>query len=302
MIPTIVLRTPALLSYLSMIGTIATTAVCLSVVTSAFVEGDISQEVANTFGFAEESHHMLWNTTGLTMALGLIAYCFSGHAIVPSIYTSMKRPQDFETMVTVTYLIVLAACLCVGAGGYYMFGDTVLDQITLSLEQNSSADKAMQALTGLMVLTGTYRAPLQMCAHRIHPGHAVKFFVPTRGIFSYFSAFSKVTLTMFPLALGMEELLAPYLTEMWMVSAASSAIKLSITLLAISVGIYVPSFSFICALVGMVCTMSVSVIFPAAAHLKMFGSKLPWYDWILDISFVLIGLIMAIVGTISTVV
>lgn len=60
-------------------------------------------------------------------------------------------------MITFTFFIVLAACLGVGVSGYYMFGSTVLDQITLSLERSSHAGAAMKALTWLMILTGEFK-------------------------------------------------------------------------------------------------------------------------------------------------
>lgn len=264
--PTIVLRTPALLSYLSMVGTFATISVVASVVASSLAEGDMSEQVAKQFDLEAKPYHKLWDPSGLALAFGLVAYCFSGHAIVPSIYTSMKKPQEYERMVTFTYLIVMGACLAVGISGYYMFGSTVLDQVTLSLERSSSAPTAMKCLTWLMILT----------------------------------AFSKVTLTIFPLAIGMEELVAPFLTSDWAVQAASSTIKLIITALAIYVAICVPSFSFLCSLVGMICTMTVSVIFPAAAHLKMFYPKLNWIEKLSDIVIVVLGFIMAVIGTIAT--
>ena len=99
----------------------------------------------------------------------------------------------------------------------------------------------------------------------------------------------------------MEEILAPYLTSERMVQMASVSIKLILTGMALFIAIYVPSFSFLCALVGMICTMSVSVIFPAAAHLKLFWPKLNWSDKLLDFIFIVIGTVMAIVGTIFTV-
>lgn len=114
-------------------------------------------------------------------------------------------------------------------------------------------------------------------------------------------AFSKVTLTMFPLALGMEELLAPFMTSEGWVNASSSLIKLVLTGLALVTSIFVPSFSFLCALTGMICTMSVSIIFPAAAHWKLFGSQLSWGEKALDGLFVVVGLIMAVVGTVATI-
>ena len=156
-IPAIVLRTPALLSYLSMVGTCATIAVCLSVVASAFTEGDIAASVVDQYQLkVSPPYHKIWDTSGIALAFGLVAYCFSGHAILPSIYTSMKKPQEFETMVTYSFLIVMIACIGVGVSGYYVFGSTVLDQITLSLQRSSKASTAMTMLTGLMVLTGEF--------------------------------------------------------------------------------------------------------------------------------------------------
>lgn len=102
---------------------------------------------------------------------------------------------------------------------------------------------------------------------------------------------------MFPLALGMEEILAPYLISESYVHLTSGLIKLLLTVLALLVSIFVPSFSFLCSMVGMICTMSVSVIFPAAAHLKMFGPQLSLADKVLDWFFIIVGLGMAVFGT-----
>ena len=267
MIPTIVLRTPALLSYLSMVGTLATTAVVVSVVASAFLEGNIAQRVAeNEHLMISPPFHNEWNSDGLSLAFGLVAYCFSGHAIIPSIYTSMEKPQQFDTMVTFTFVLVVSCCLSVAFSGYYIFGSTVHDQVTLSLERSSQAVTAMKALTWLMIMT----------------------------------AFSKVTLTMFPLALGMEEIVAPYLSSERMVNIASATIKLLLTILALCVSIFFPSFSLLCSFVGVICSMTVSVIFPAAAHLSMFGSHLSFVEKLIDWIFIVVGIIMGVAGTVAT--
>lgn len=154
-LPTIVLRTPALLSYLSMVGTFATIAVVLSVIASAFLEGDMAEKVAESEGITDaKPYHTGWRTDGLALAFGLVAYCFSGHAIIPSIYSSMEKPQEFDKMVTYTFLVVVACCLAVAVSGYHIFGSTVQDQVTLSLERSSQAVGAMKALTWLMIMTG----------------------------------------------------------------------------------------------------------------------------------------------------
>jgi solute carrier family 32 (vesicular inhibitory amino acid transporter) len=181
MVPTIFLRTPALLSYLSMVGTVATIAVVLTVVSAGLLEGDVVDHdaAASAAGLTTEptvmatdavltrsssssQHHCNWDANGLPLAFGLVVFCFSGHAIVPNIYTSMQEPHRFDYMVSLTFAIVAVCSLAVGSAGYYMFGDTVADQVTLSLEQHSQATTAMTALTWLMVLTGSF-VPFCVC-------------------------------------------------------------------------------------------------------------------------------------------
>merc|ERR1719464_550189 len=92
--------------------------------------------------------HALWISEGLPIAFGLIAYTFSGHAIIPSIYNSMAKPQDYEKMIGYTFIVVTLCCLLVAVSGYYMFGDMVDDQVTLSLKQYSGDDNVfMKVLT-----------------------------------------------------------------------------------------------------------------------------------------------------------
>ena len=77
-IPTALLRTPRLLSYLSTVGTVATACVVFAVFFSGFTLGDVSKEVANEKGTeVTSSTHILWQTNGLPLAFGLIAYTFS---------------------------------------------------------------------------------------------------------------------------------------------------------------------------------------------------------------------------------
>jgi len=260
-IPSALLRTPKLLSYLSAVGTFATVAVVLSVVLSALV-------MFFTVGDAgSEREYKLYSSDGLPLAMGIVAYCFSGHAIVPSIYQSMRRPQEFERMIDLTYGVVLLSCLLVAVSGYYMFGDDVEDQITLSLEKESeNAGGLMSALTWLMILT----------------------------------AISKFTLTMFPLALGFEEMLTGILPSDLAMELVDSMVKIVLIFLALAVAIFFPSFSFLCSLVGLICTMIVSVIFPALAHLKLFGTRLSTLDKTIDWLLVVGGSVVAIVGTIAT--
>lgn len=263
-IPSALLRTPKLLSYLSMVGTFATVAVVSSVVISALVMFSVAGNNAGV----EEKEYSMYSSSGLPLALGIVAYCFSGHAIVPSIYNSMQRPHEFERMIDLTYGLVLLSCLFVAISGYYMFGSDVDDQITLSLEKRAGdGNLFMDCLTWLMIMT----------------------------------ACSKFTLTMFPLALGFEEMLTNILPSDLAMELVDSAVKIVLIFLALAVAIWFPSFSFLCSLVGLICTMIVSVIFPAMAYLRLFGSSLPVSEKVLGWLLVAGGAFVAVIGTIATV-
>ena len=263
-IPSALLRTPKLLSYLSMVGTFATVAVVSSVVISALVMFSAAGDNADV----EEKEYSMYSSSGLPLALGIVAYCFSGHAIVPSIYNSMQRPHEFERMIDLTYGLVLLSCLFVAISGYYMFGSDVDDQITLSLEKRAGdGNLFMDCLTWLMIMT----------------------------------ACSKFTLTMFPLALGFEEMLTNILPSDLAMELVDSAVKIVLIFLALAVAIWFPSFSFLCSLVGLICTMIVSVIFPAMAYLRLFGSSLPVSEKVLGWLLVAGGAFVAVIGTIATV-
>jgi hypothetical protein len=68
-IPTMLLRTPKLLSYLSMVGTISTIAVVLAVILSAVFEGDMTERVAAEKGIQDaRPYHTGWRTEGLMLS------------------------------------------------------------------------------------------------------------------------------------------------------------------------------------------------------------------------------------------
>jgi len=179
----------------------------------------------------------------------------------------MRRPQDFEKMIDVTYTVVLVSCLLVAISGYYMFGDDVEDQITVSLgEASANSSIFMTGLTWLMIMT----------------------------------AISKFTLTMFPLALGFEEMLTNVLPSDLAMEMVDSLVKISLIFLSLAVAVFFPSFSFLCSLVGLICAMIVSVIFPTVAHLKLFGPQLSTLEKTIDWVFIIAGSIVALVGTVAT--
>ena len=87
LVPTIFLHTPRLLSYFSMVGAFATVAVVATVVLAALTQGSqVNKMMEQTHAPSEQEAYQAWgDLRGWILCLGLVAYCFSGHAIVPCI-------------------------------------------------------------------------------------------------------------------------------------------------------------------------------------------------------------------------
>jgi vesicular inhibitory amino acid transporter len=211
------LSTARKLSHLSLLGTLATFCVVGALMISFFMEGDLTDEIAPTVTppLLPAPHHALWRSSGLFQIYGFVVFTFGGHPIIPYIYDSMQKPQEFESVVHYSFAIVL--------GSYVAIAAFVMDQLTLSLQQYSTAATAMTILVYLMILT----------------------------------AFSKIMVIMFPLVIGMEDIASATIssstTSERSKKTISGVIKVVLVVLFVLVAIHVPSFVFFTSVVGLVC-------------------------------------------------
>lgn len=152
LIPTVLLKTPRLLSYLGFVGTSVTTSLVLTLLALVFSQGDISELVADQEGDPSEDNnlHPIFIASGIPTTLAICSFSFCGHAFLPSIYTSMKTPQDFERVIDVSFGIIFCVYLTFGLSGYYLFGSLVADQVTMTLSIYGSPVGLMKTLTGVV--------------------------------------------------------------------------------------------------------------------------------------------------------
>lgn len=92
--PTTWLRSLSVLAYVSAMGVFASVAVVLSVLWAAAADG---------VGFSGRGTPL--RLAGLPTALGLYTFCFGGHAVFPTLYTSMKEKSQFPKV----YIYI---CIC----------------------------------------------------------------------------------------------------------------------------------------------------------------------------------------------
>ncbi|KAK8448507.1 hypothetical protein SEVIR_7G024500v4 [Setaria viridis] len=202
------------------------------------------------------------NLPGIPIAIGLYGYCYSGHGVFPNIYSSLKKRNQFPAVLFTC--IALSTVLFAGAAimGYIMFGESTESQFTLNLPPNLVASK--------IAVWTTVTNPI-----------------------------TKYALTMTPLALSLEELLPPNQQTYPNIVMLRSALVVSSLIVALSV----PFFAFsglVMSLVGSFLTMFVAYILPCACFLAILRNKVSWYQVVLCVFIIAVGLCCAGVGTYSS--
>jgi solute carrier family 32 (vesicular inhibitory amino acid transporter) len=83
-LPTTWLRSLGILAYMSLGGVLASLVLMFSLLWAG---------VFNGIGFRQKGIILNWE--GMPIAVSLYAFCFSGHAVFPTIYNSMQNPSKF---------------------------------------------------------------------------------------------------------------------------------------------------------------------------------------------------------------
>ncbi|KAL5715809.1 Amino acid transporter avt1c [Ranunculus cassubicifolius] len=199
------------------------------------------------------------NLTTLPVAIGLYGYCYSGHAVFPNIYSSMAKPAQFAPVLLTCFIIVTILYAGAAVMGYAMFADAALSQFTLNMPQNLVASK-------IAVWTTV-----------INP-------------------FTKYALTMTPVALSLEELIPPNQTKSYLYSVL---IRTALVVSTLLVGLTIPFFGLVMALIGSSLTMLVTFICPCACFLSILKGKVTRSQVAMCTLIIVVGAVSSTFGTIS---
>jgi vesicular inhibitory amino acid transporter len=168
-----------------------------------------------------------------------------------------------------TYVIVGLTCLVIGSAGYALYGDQVMDEVTLNLPAGVASTIALALIT-------------------VNP-------------------FSKFALTMDPVARGLEKgLLGIDVASETNRSTTASALKArglrtGLGLSALATAATVPFFAVFMSLIGSFLTLTVSVIFPSACYLKMFEDEVTDGERALNWGIMVLGGFCVVAGSVSAV-
>lgn len=252
-LPTVWLRNLNLLSYVSAGGVIASVLVVLCVIWVGVIDG---------VGFHKSGP--LLTISNIPVSIGLYGFCYSGHAVFPNIYISLKKPSQYTAILTTSFIICTTMYGGMAIMGFTMFGEDTESQITLNLPKHLVASK------------------IALWTTVVNP-------------------FTKYALTITPVALSLEELF-PSLGYSWKSYCLSMSIRTILVVSTLCVALLVPFFGYVMSLIGSLLSMLVCLILPAACFLKIAGNTATLFQRIFCVLILLIGITCAITGTYASLV
>eukprot|EP00891_Asterochloris_glomerata_P004338 jgi/Astpho2/4338/Aster-07427 len=195
----------------------------------------------------------------LPVTFGLSAFVFAGHAVFPSIYRSMKDRSQYPRMLDYTYAIVGLVCVLIGAAGYCQYGSKTLEEVTLNLRSG----------------------PLQLAATAL----------------ILVSPFTKFALTLEPVAQGVDKFLMSKAGNRRPSKTRARLTRTGLGLGALLLATSIPYFGYFMAVIGSFLTLTVSVIFPSACYLRLYGDSLSKPEKLLNYGVITLGILCATSGT-----
>jgi amino acid permease len=112
------------LSHVSILGIIAASSLAVVILVDGF-----KPEPPGSLLNPMDTHFFPPNWMGLPLAFGLINAGFTGHAVFPSLYRDMAKPESYNKMVDCSYFITSIVYITVAASGYLMFGSETMEEV-----------------------------------------------------------------------------------------------------------------------------------------------------------------------------
>ncbi|KAB2047944.1 hypothetical protein ES319_A13G081000v1 [Gossypium barbadense] len=121
-LPTTWLKSLALLAYVSAGGVLASFILVICI----FWVGAVDK-----VGFHENDSVLNWK--GMPIAISMFAFCYCGHAVFPTLCSSMKDRIKFSKVLLVCFITSTINYGSMAVMGYLMFGEHLKSQVTLNL-------------------------------------------------------------------------------------------------------------------------------------------------------------------------
>ncbi|CAN8269524.1 unnamed protein product [Cochlearia groenlandica] len=250
-LPTVWLKDLSLLSYLSAGGVFSSIllACCL------FWVGSVD-------GVGFHSGGQALDLSNLPVAVGIFGFGFSGHAVFPNIYSSMKDPSKFPFVLLSSFGFCVLFYIAVAICGYSMFGEAIQSQFTLNM-------------------------PRQFTSSKIAVWTAV------------ITPMTKYALTLTPIVLSLEEFMPS--SEKMRPKGLSMCLRTILVLSTLVVALVFPFFAIMGALMGSFLSMLIAFIFPCLCYLSILRGRLSKTQMVICIFIIICGIVSGCCGTYSAI-
>jgi len=252
-------------SYLSLISTLSLMVAAIAMVTATWMLSSWAEP------YQKLGDSALINPSNIPQSVGIILFCFAGHPVFPSVYSSMKEPTKWNQSVDISFLLAFLFYGSLGFVGYIVFGSGLDATVT----ENLTGIPGTVALACQNIAALGFLVKVQLTAPLLLNALMVALWPPAAGQPEW--------------PLGRLLLLAGVGTVTVLVSVA-----------------FRDSVAAVAGFSGSFCVMLTSVLFPAAAHLALScsspGSERPKARAYLTYAGVMLfGSVMAVLGTASAV-
>ncbi|CEP62729.1 Avt1p LALA0_S06e02388g [Lachancea lanzarotensis] len=139
--PLNVLSTFSLLGILSTLGTVFCIAFCGLYKSSS--PGSLLETMSPP----------LWpqNMTNFGLAVGILSACWGGHAVFPNLKSDMRHPAKYRNCLVTTFAITASADISTAVLGVLMFGVSVKDEVTKSLQLTPGYPRFIYVLISVLM-------------------------------------------------------------------------------------------------------------------------------------------------------
>lgn len=201
------------------------------------------------------------------VGFGVIVFSYTAHAVFPGVEGSMKHPEQYPMMMNVAFLLAAVVKVAFGLLPVLRFGAGTEQAITVNLKTS----QAFYILANALVVTN---------------------------VFTAFPIVSYIVLETF------DHKILPYFPHLhkdsgyhWFWIILSRPLVLTCGLL---MAIVVPHFGLFMGLVGSFTGTCLCFVFPCLFHMVLKWNELRWYNIVVRVSVIMLGLICGALGIVFT--
>ena len=187
-------------------------------------------------------------------ALGILVACYLEQPFVPFIESTMQKPEKFESTLNYAFIAMSLVNITVGFIANITFYPEIDEVVTNNLP-HGIIRQIVNTMAAILAFT-SYTLPM----------------------FTSFDVLERSSLPCIPIGFADNIYRCPVQT-----------FRLSLVILTILMAAFIPRFTYLLAFVGSITGITLEFIFPSLFHMKIYCSKLRWYEFALDITVVFIG-------------